>query len=98
MIAREEVKVAKALWEEARITHALSVSGYGLLKLNSTTLINSIIALGFSQATAVNELEKYEAAHQATMRSSLEAMNAREEEYANIDRVYKSQKQQSASA
>ena len=31
MIAREELEVAKALWEEARITHALSISGLGLL-------------------------------------------------------------------
>lgn len=98
MIAREEVEVAKALWEEARITHALSISGFGLLKQNSTVLINSIIALGFSQATAVAEFEKYENAQLATMQSSLEAMNAREAEYANLERLYKSQNQQSTPA
>lgn len=98
MITREELEVAKALWEEARITHALSISGFGLLKQNSTVLINSIIALGFSQATAINEFEKYEDAQLATMQSSLEAMSAREAEYANLDRLYKSQKQQSTAA
>lgn len=98
MITREELEVAKALWEEARITHALSISGFGLLKQNSTVLINSIIALGFSQATAINEFEKYEGAQLATMQSSLEAMSAREAEYANLDRLYKSQKQQSTPA
>lgn len=98
MITREELEVAKALWEEARITHALSISGLGLLKQNSTALINSIIALGFIQATAVNEFEKYKNAQLATMQSSLEAMNSREAEYANLDRLYKSQRQHSTPA
>ncbi|CAI8962415.1 putative Phage protein [Pseudomonas sp. IT-P44] len=92
MITREEVEVAKALWEEARITHALSISGLGLLKQNATAIIHSVIALGFSQVVAVKEFEKYEAAQQTTVKSSLEAMSAREEEYAKADRAYKVQK------
>ncbi|MBI6567946.1 hypothetical protein [Pseudomonas synxantha] len=97
MITREEAEVAKAIWGEAKITHTLSISGLGLLKQNATAIIHSVIALGFSQVVAVKEFEKYEAAQQTTVKSSLEAIIAREEEYAKANRAYKAQKQSSTS-
>ncbi|KTC57310.1 hypothetical protein [Pseudomonas savastanoi] len=95
MITADDIDVAKALWKEARIAHALSISGLGLLKQNASAIINSIIALDLTQAIAVNEYEKYIAAHQETVRSTLEAMSLRENEYAKLQAAYKVQNQQS---
>ena len=94
MISRDDVDIAKALWKEARIAHALSISGLGLLKQNASAIIDSIIALDLTQANANNEYEKYIAGHQETVRRTLEAMNSREKEYAKLHAAYKVQNQQ----
>lgn len=88
---REEVKTAKEQWEQAKLSYALSLAGWGILRDNKGAIIQSLIEKGFTQGASFAAFDAYDDDKRKTSEELNAFMNQAEKHFSDLDAKFRSQ-------
>ncbi|VXC72157.1 conserved hypothetical protein [Pseudomonas sp. 8Z] len=97
MVTRDQLEIAKALWEQVRIGCALAHQNWQLLNSSRQNIINSLVNQGFTATQAVEAFNEYYQGHQEQYEALFKAMTERADEYKLIEDQWKAQKSEANS-
>lgn len=89
MISKEQIRAAKQLWEQARVSAALAHESYALLVKSKQALLQAYRAAGFPFNQAAQEFESMIEEHADRYRLALEHMDAMAEEHQKLLEEFK---------
>ncbi|WP_282339400.1 hypothetical protein [Pseudomonas sp. PS02288] len=92
MITKEEVRIAKEFWEQARLAAAYESAAWGVLERSRSDLTLSMSKLGFNSAEADAAFATYREDHRKRSAAALKIMMDREADYVEKKRLFEAQK------
>lgn len=92
MVTREEVDLAKDIWQQARISLALELEAWGILQSSRQALVTSMSKVGFSYNETEKALAEMVKDHRERTALYQQHLTKAEEEYARIEKEYKAQR------
>lgn len=89
MITKEEVNAAKDRWKQAKLSHALSLAGWGILRKNKDAIIQSLLQNGFTQGASLEAFEQYDEDKRKTTDELNSFMILAERLYSELDATFR---------
>jgi hypothetical protein len=89
MITKEQIELAKTLWEQARESALYAHESWRLLMESQKVLLDSYRAAGFPLSEATKQFEKFMADHSERYKAALEHMDKMSNAYGEILEQFK---------